>query len=210
MVSQFGLTCFANYSHSSTSLCSGLSGLRVQRRAGRVTNTRYTFDQLADIRRSLSRPEGHHEVFDLHSGLRFTRGIPAGNAASRTRTSDHHADGNVRQGLSPFWAEFLYATGRSQSTNEAVRQLLTLDATKPNTCRDFDIRTMSARTHTCLIRPSGRPGNDKSNSLFFTTTATTLHSYPACTSNYATRKPAVLCVGKNDPVFAPAGAEGLS
>lgn len=117
------------------------------------------------------------------------------------------------EGLSPFWAEYLYPYWKDPNpTNEAkVRQLLTLDATKLQYLQGFrnpdDVSPDSFLFDQAKL---DRPGNDKIQLALFYDYRNNPPLYPAWHKYLREKKPAVLVVwGKNDPVFATAGAEAF-
>jgi pimeloyl-ACP methyl ester carboxylesterase len=116
-------------------------------------------------------------------------------------------------GLAPFWAEFLYPYWKEPSSaNESkVRQLLTLDATKLQYLQGFrDPEHVSPDSYLFDQAKLDRPGNDKIQLALFYDYRNNPPLYPAWHKYLRDRKPPLLVVwGKNDPVFAAAGAQAF-
>lgn len=118
-----------------------------------------------------------------------------------------------REGLSPFWAEFLepYWRERNPETERKVRTLLTSDLTKFQYAKGF--------RHPELVNPDSytfdqmgldRPGNAEIQLALFADYQTNIDQYPQWHAALRGAQPPVLCIwGKNDPIFVPAGAEAF-
>jgi pimeloyl-ACP methyl ester carboxylesterase len=92
-----------------------------------------------------------------------------------------------------------------------VRQLLTLDATKLQYLQGFrNPDDVSPDSYLFDQSKLDRPGNDKIQLALFYDYRNNPPLYPAWHKYLREKKPSVLVVwGKNDPVFAPAGAEAF-
>jgi pimeloyl-ACP methyl ester carboxylesterase len=117
------------------------------------------------------------------------------------------------EGLSPFWSEFLYPYWKdpNPTTEAKVRRLLTLDATKLQYLQGFrNPDDVSPDSYLFDQAKLDRPGNDKIQLALFYDYRNNPPLYPAWHKYLREKKPPVLVVwGKNDPVFARAGAEAF-
>ena len=174
----------------------------------------YTFDQLADTvdhfldQKGITKYSIYIQDYGSPVGFRLATRHPERVQAIITQNGNAYD-----QGLSPFWAEFLYAYWKDPNpTNEAkVRQLLTLDATKLQYLQGFrHPDDVSPDSYLFDQAKLDRPGNDKIQLALFYDYRNNPPLYPAWHKYLRDKKPAVLVVwGKNDPVFAPAGAEAF-
>jgi len=191
----------------------GLSGLRLQRRAS-PEQYAYTFDHLADTvdhfldQKGVTKYSIYIQDYGSPVGFRLATRHPERVQAIITQNGNAY-----EEGLSPFWAEFLYAYWKDPNpTNEAkVRQLLTLDATKLQYLQGFrHPDDVSPDSYLFDQAKLDRPGNDKIQLALFYDYRNNPPLYPAWHKYLRDKKPVVLVVwGKNDPVFAPAGAEAF-
>jgi pimeloyl-ACP methyl ester carboxylesterase len=174
----------------------------------------YTFDHLADTvdhfltQQGITKYSIYIQDYGSPVGFRLATRHPERVQAIITQNGNAYDDG-----LSPFWAEYLYPYWKDPNpTNEAkVRQLLTLDATK--------LQYLQGSRNPDDVSPDSflfdqakldRPGNDKIQLALFYDYRNNPPLYPAWHKYLREKKPAVLVVwGKNDPVFAPAGAEAF-
>ena len=174
----------------------------------------YTFDHLADTvdhfltQQGITKYSIYIQDYGSPVGFRLATRHPERVQAIITQNGNAYDEG-----LSPFWAEYLYPYWKDpNSTNEAkVRQLLTLDATKLQYLQGFrnpdDVSPDSFLFDQAKL---DRPGNDKIQLALFYDYRNNPPLYPAWHKYLREKKPAVLVVwGKNDPVFAPAGAEAF-
>jgi pimeloyl-ACP methyl ester carboxylesterase len=174
----------------------------------------YTFDHLADTvdhfltQQGITRYSIYIQDYGSPVGFRLATRHPERVQAIITQNGNAYDEG-----LSPFWAEYLYPYWKDPNpTNEAkVRQLLTLDATKLQYLQGFrnpdDVSPDSFLFDQAKL---DRPGNDKIQLALFYDYRNNPPLYPAWHKYLREKKPAVLVVwGKNDPVFAPAGAEAF-
>jgi pimeloyl-ACP methyl ester carboxylesterase len=174
----------------------------------------YTFDHLADTvdhfldQQGIRKYSIYIQDYGSPVGFRLATRHPERIQAIITQNGNAYDEG-----LSPFWAEFLYPYWKDPNpTNEAkVRQLLTLDATKLQYLQGF--RTpehVSPDSYQFDQAALDRPGNDKIQLALFYDYRNNPPLYPAWHKYLREKKPAVLVVwGKNDPVFAQAGAEAF-
>lgn len=118
-----------------------------------------------------------------------------------------------REGLSPFWAEFLvpYWKERNPETEKKARALLTLDLTKFQYSKGFrNPENVNPDSYTFDQMGLDRPGNDEIQLALFTDYQTNIDQYPQWHAALRRVQPPVLCIwGKNDPIFIPAGAEAF-
>jgi pimeloyl-ACP methyl ester carboxylesterase len=174
----------------------------------------YTFDHLADTLDHFLTQQGittysiYIQDYGSPVGFRLATRHPERVQAIITQNGNAYDEG-----LSPFWAEYLYPYWKDPNpTNEAkVRQLLTLDATKLQYLQGFrnpdDVSPDSFLFDQAKL---DRPGNDKIQLALFYDYRNNPPLYPAWHKYLREKKPAVLVVwGKNDPIFAPAGAEAF-
>jgi pimeloyl-ACP methyl ester carboxylesterase len=174
----------------------------------------YTFDHLADTvdhfltQQGITKYSIYIQDYGSPVGFRLATRHPERVQAIITQNGNAYDEG-----LSPFWAEYLYPYWKEPNpTNEAkVRQLLTLDATKLQYLQGFrnpdDVSPDSFLFDQAKL---DRPGNDKIQLALFYDYRNNPPLYPAWHKYLREKKPAVLVVwGKNDPVFAPAGAEAF-
>jgi len=174
----------------------------------------YTFDHLADTvdhfldQKGITKYSIYIQDYGSPVGFRLATRHPERIQAIITQNGNAY-----EEGLSPFWAEFLYPYWKDPDpTNEAkVRQLLTLDATKLQYLQGF--RTpehISPDSYLFDQAALERPGEDKIQLALFYDYRNNPPLYPAWHKYLRENKPAVLVVwGKNDPVFAQAGAEAF-
>jgi pimeloyl-ACP methyl ester carboxylesterase len=174
----------------------------------------YTFDHLADTvdhlltQQRITKYSIYIQDYGSPVGFRLATRHPERVQAIITQNGNAYGEG-----LSPFWAEYLYPYWKDPNpTNEAkVRQLLTLDATKLQYLQGFrnpdDVSPDSFLFDQAQL---DRPGNDKIQLALFYDYRNNPPLYPAWHKYLREKKPAVLVVwGKNDPVFDAAGAEGF-
>jgi len=174
----------------------------------------YTFDHLADTvdhfldQKGVAKYSIYIQDYGSPVGFRLATRHPERVQAIITQNGNAYDEG-----LSPFWAEFLYPYWKDPNpTNEAkVRQLLILDATKLQYLQGFrHADDVSPDSYLFDQAKLDRPGNDRIQLALFYDYRNNPPLYPAWHKYLRDRKPAVLVVwGKNDPVFAPAGAEAF-
>ncbi len=174
----------------------------------------YTFDHLADTvdhfldQKGITKYSIYIQDYGSPIGFRLATRHPERIQAIITQNGNAYDEG-----LSPFWAEFLYPYWKdpSPTTEAKVRQLLTLDATKLQYLQGFrnpdDVNPDSYLFDQSKL---DRPGNDEIQLALFYDYRNNPPLYPAWHKYLREKKPPVLVVwGKHDPVFAPAGAEAF-
>jgi pimeloyl-ACP methyl ester carboxylesterase len=174
----------------------------------------YSFDHLAETvehfldQNSITKYSIYIQDYGSPIGFRLATRHPERIQAIITQNGNAYDEG-----LSPFWAEFLYPYWKDANpTNEAkVRQLLALDATKLQYLQGFrNPDDVSPDSYLFDQAKLDRPGNDKIQLALFYDYRNNPPLYPTWHKYLRDKKPAVLVVwGKNDPVFAPAGAEAF-
>jgi pimeloyl-ACP methyl ester carboxylesterase len=174
----------------------------------------YTFDHLADTvdhfldQKGITKYSIYIQDYGSPIGFRLATRHPERIQAIITQNGNAYDEG-----LSPFWAEFLYPYWKNPNpTTEAkVRQLLALDATKLQYLQGFrNPDDVSPDSYLFDQSKLDRSGNDKIQLALFYDYRNNPLLYPAWHKYLREKKPPVLVVwGKNDPVFAPAGAEAF-
>jgi pimeloyl-ACP methyl ester carboxylesterase len=174
----------------------------------------YTFDHLTDVVDHLLDQQGitkysiYIQDYGAPVGFRLATRHPERIQAIITQNGNAYDEG-----LAPFWAEFLYPYWKDPNpTNEAkVRQLLTLDTTKFQYQQgSLNPEDVNPDAYTFDQTTLDRPGNDKIQLALFYDYRNNPPLYPAWHKYLREKKPAVLVVwGKNDPVFAAAGAQAF-
>lgn len=176
---------------------------------------RYSFDALADLTAGLLDQLGitrygvYVHDYGAPIGWRLALGDPSAISAIISQS------GNAYQvGLQPdfFRPVFDYWKERSAATETAVRQALTLETTRWQYLAGVADETLvdpSAWTldHALLARP----GNDLVQLALFGDYATNLPLYPVVQQYFRDSQVPLLAVwGRDDPVFAPAGARAFA
>ncbi len=174
----------------------------------------YTFDHLADTvdhfldQKGITKYSIYIQDYGSPIGFRLATRHPERIQAIITQNGNAYDEG-----LSPFWAEFLYPYWKdpSPTTEAKVRQLLTLDATKLQYLQGFrNPDDVSPDSYLFDQSKLDRPGNDEIQLALFYDYRNNPPLYPAWHKYLREKKPPVLVVwGKHDPVFAPAGAEAF-
>ena len=174
----------------------------------------YTFDHLADTvdhfldQKGITKYSIYIQDYGSPIGFRLATRHPERIQAIITQNGNAYDEG-----LSPFWAEFLYPYWKdpSPTTEAKVRQLLTLGATKLQYLQGFrNPDDVSPDSYLFDQSKLDRPDNDKIQLALFYDYRNNPPLYPAWHKYLREKKPPVLVVwGKHDPVFAPAGAEAF-
>jgi pimeloyl-ACP methyl ester carboxylesterase len=174
----------------------------------------YTFDHLADVvdqfldQQGITKYSIYIQDYGSPVGFRLATRHPERIQAIITQNGNAY-----EEGLAPFWAEFLYPYWKDPNpANEAkVRQLLTLETTKFQYLQGFrNPEDVSPDSYTFDQMTLDRPGNDKIQLALFYDYRNNPPLYPTWHKYLREKKPAVLVVwGKNDPVFAAAGAQAF-
>src|SRR5258708_1283838 len=174
----------------------------------------YTFDHLADTvdhfltQQGITKYSIYIQDYGSPVGFRLATRHPERVQAIITQNGNAYDEG-----LSPFWAEYLYPYWKDPNpTNEAkVRQLLKRDGEKFRSLRGFqNADEVSPDSFLFDQAKLARRGNEKIQLALFYDSRNTPPLYPAWHKYLREKKPAVLVVwGKNDPVFAAAGAQAF-
>jgi len=174
----------------------------------------YTFDHLAETvqhfldQKGVAKYSIYIQDYGSPIGFRLATRHPERIQAIITQNGNAYDEG-----LSPFWAEYLYPYWKdpNPTTEAKVRQLLTLDATKLQYLQGFrNPDDVSPDSYLFDQSKLDRPGNDKIQLALFYDYRNNPPLYPVWHKYLREKKPPVLVVwGKNDPVFAPAGAEAF-
>jgi hypothetical protein len=120
---------------------------------------KYTFDRPRRYRRSFPRSEGHHQIFDLHSGLRLARRLPSRDAPSRTHPGHHHPKRQRLRGgaITHSGPSSCIPSGRTGTPRPKAKaaSLVSLESTKYQYFRALQ----KSRKHQsrCVEARSGRP-----------------------------------------------------
>ncbi len=123
-------------------------------------------------------------------------------------------NGNAyKEGLSPFWAEYLepYWKDRTPVTEAKVRQLLTIDTTKLQYTAGFrNPENVDPDAWTFSQATLDRPGNADIQLALFYDYRTNVALYDEWHAQLRKSQPPILAVwGKNDPIFSFLGAEAF-
>ena len=174
----------------------------------------YTFDHLADTidhfldQQGVKRYSIYVQDYGSPVGFRLATRHPERIQAIITQNGNAYDEG-----LSPFWAEYLYPYWKDpNSANEAkVHQLLSLDSTKLQYLQGLGTpENVSPDSYTFDQAGLDRPGNDRIQLALFYDYRKNPPLYASWHQYLRDRKPPVLAVwGKNDPIFLPAGAEAF-
>jgi pimeloyl-ACP methyl ester carboxylesterase len=179
-----------------------------------VEDFEYTFDHLADVVDKFLDQKGvtHYSIYiqDYGSpvGFRLATRHPERIQAIITQNGNAYDEG-----LSPFWAEYLYPfwKDRNAETEAKVRELLTLEATKFQYTQGYR-NPEHISPDTWLLDQTGldRPGNAEIQVALFYDYRHNPPLYPKWHEYLRDKKPPVLVVwGKNDPIFSAPGAEAF-
>ena len=175
----------------------------------------YTFDQLADTVRGFIEALGL-ERFALYV---FDYGAPVGlriaAADAQSVSAIISQNGNVyEQGLTENWAPLrAYWQDGTEQNRDALRQLLARETTQWQYTHGVPESSLAR------VGPDGidhdqsildRPGSDEIQLDLFRDYRTNVELYPHWQRYLRTHRPPVLAIwGKNDPFFAPQGAEAF-
>ena len=176
----------------------------------------YTFDALTDLTAGLLRTLGHRSVRDVRPGLRRPDRLAAGACAIRPRlprSSARSGNGYDAGFVESFWKVVqAYQKEQTADTEAAVRQFLTLDATRWQYLTGVADETLvdpeSWHHDYALI---SRPGNDLVQLKLLRDYATNAPLYPRVHEYFrASRVPLLAVWGRGDEIFGPAGAEAFA
>lgn len=179
-----------------------------------VTEFRYTFDHLADIvdqvleQKGIERYSIYIQDYGSPIGFRLATRHPDRVQAIITQNGNAY-----EEGLSPFWAEYLYPfwKDRNAETEAKVRELLSPDLTKFQYTHGYrSPESISPDTWTLDQALLDRPGNADIQLELFYDYRTNPPLYPKWHQYLREKRPPVLAVwGKNDPIFVAPGAEAF-
>jgi pimeloyl-ACP methyl ester carboxylesterase len=174
----------------------------------------YTFDHLADVvdhfldQQGIAKYSIYIQDYGAPVGFRLATRHPERIQAIITQNGNAYDEG-----LSPFWAEYLYPYWKDPNpTNEAkVRGLLKFDTTKFQYTQGFrNPENVSPDAYAFDQMTLDRPGNDKIQLALFYDYRKNPPLYPSWHKYLREKHPPVLIVwGKNDPIFIYPGAEAF-
>lgn len=174
----------------------------------------YTFDHLAAVvdrfldQLDIKRYSIYIQDYGSPIGFRLATLHP-----DRIQTIVSQNGNAYTEGLSPFWAEFLYPYWKAPTpeSEAKARQLLTLPMTQLQYSAGFrNPENVSPDTWTLDQAGLDRPGNAVIQLALFYDYRTNPPLYPAWHEYLRKSKPPLLAIwGKNDPIFLPAGAEAF-
>lgn len=173
----------------------------------------YTFDNLAEVVKGFTDAVG----LGRYTLYVFDYGAPVGFRVALTRpdrvTAIVSQNGNAyEEGLSENWDPIRrYWREPTPGNRDALRQLLTLDATRWQYTHGVpDVTLVSPDGYTLDHALLSRPGNAEVQLDLFRDYATNVALYPRFQDYFRTHRPPLLAVwGRNDPFFLPAGAEAF-
>ncbi len=178
-------------------------------------NFAYTFDHLADVvedfldQRGLTKYSIYVQDYGSPVGFRLFTRHPERIQAIISQNGNAYDEG-----LSPFWAEFLYPYWKdpNPASEAKVRQILSPELTKFQYNQGFrNPENVSPDSYTYDQAGLDRPGNDKIQLALFYDYRKNPPLYSTWHEYLRKYKPPVLAVwGKNDPVFLAAGAEAFA
>jgi pimeloyl-ACP methyl ester carboxylesterase len=174
----------------------------------------YTFDHLAEVVEHFLEQKGVEKysiyIQDYGSPVGFRL---ATRHPERIQTITSQNGNAYDEGLSPFWAEYLYPfwTDRNAQTEAKVAELLTLDGTKLQYMAGFrNVQNVSPDAWAFDQAGLDRPGNHAIQLELFYDYRKNPPLYPAWHRYLCDSQPPLLAVwGKNDPIFLPAGASAF-
>jgi pimeloyl-ACP methyl ester carboxylesterase len=175
----------------------------------------YTFDALTDLTAGLLRTLGidryamYVQDYGAPIGWRLALRDPSAITAIITQNGNGYDAGFVESFWKVVWA---YQIEQTLDTEAAVRQFLTLDATR--------WQYLTGVADETLVDPEGwyhdyalisRPGNDEVQLKLLRDYATNAPLYPRLHEYFrATRVPLLAVWGRGDEIFGPAGAEAFA
>ena len=174
----------------------------------------YTFDALTELTKACCEPR-RQPVRDLRAGLRRPDRLAAGAEQPNAITAIISQSGNAYDAgfVESFWKDGRGLSDQQTAETEgAVRQFLTLDATRWQYVTGVPDET--------LVNPESwyhdyalisRPGNDEVQLKLFRDYASNSPSTHASTNTSAPASVPLLAVwGRGDEIFGPAGAEAFA
>lgn len=175
----------------------------------------YTFDALTDLTAGLLRTLGigryamYVQDYGAPIGWRLALRDPSAITAIITQNGNGYDAGFVESFWKVVWA---YQRDQTHDTEAAVRQFLTLDATRWQYVTGVADETLvdpEAWHHDYAL--ISRPGNDLVQLKLFRDYATNAPLYPRLHEYFrATRVPLLAVWGRGDEIFGPAGAEAFA
>ncbi|OBK47702.1 alpha/beta fold hydrolase [Mycobacterium sp. 1081908.1] len=175
----------------------------------------YTFDALTDLTAGLLRMLGvdryamYVQDYGAPIGWRLALRDPSAVTAIITQNGNGYDAGFVESFWKVLWA---YQTAPTPDTEAAVRQFLTLEATR--------WQYITGVADETLVDPEcwhhdyaliSRPGNDEVQLKLLRDYATNAPLYPRVHEYFrATRVPLLAVWGRGDEIFGPAGAEAFA
>ncbi len=175
----------------------------------------YTFDALGTLTAGMLRAleidryAMYVQDYGAPIGWRLALGQPGAIKAIITQNGNGYDAGFVESFWKTVWA---YQTEQTAETEAAVRQFLTLDATRWQYITGVSDETLldpeSWYHDYALI---SRPGNDKIQLKLFLDYATNSSLYPRLHQYFRTSRVPLLAVwGRGDEIFGPAGAQAFT
>ncbi|MBT2301744.1 alpha/beta hydrolase [Variovorax paradoxus] len=174
----------------------------------------YAFDRLAQVVEAFTDAIG----LARYAIYVFDYGAPVGFRLALSRpervTAIVSQNGNAyEEGLSTGWNPIqAYWRDPSPANREALRSLLTLEATKWQYVHGVgDEALVAPESYTLDAALLARPGNDEIQLDLFLDYANNVALYPKFHQYFRAHRPPLLAVwGRNDPFFLPAGAEAFA
>ncbi|WP_018350642.1 alpha/beta fold hydrolase [Longispora albida] len=174
----------------------------------------YTFDRLTEITLGLLDQLGlgkfavYVQDYGAPIGFRIASRHPERVTAIVSQSGNAYMEG-----FTDFWKPlFEYATKPGPDTEPAVRELLTVDATRwQYTHGEPDTSLISPDTWQLDQSFLDRPGNQEIQLLLFQDYRFNLDGYPAFQQYFREHQPPLLAVwGRNDEIFGAPGAEAFA
>jgi len=175
----------------------------------------YTFDALADLTAGLLRELGiaryaiYVQDYGAPIGWRLALRDPSAITAIITQNGNGYDAGFVESFWKVVWA---YQSEQTPDTEAAVRQFLTLDATRwqyVTGVADGTLVDPESWYHDYAL--ISRPGNDEVQLKLLRDYASNAPLYPRLHEYFrATRVPLLAAWGRGDEIFGPAGAEAFA
>jgi pimeloyl-ACP methyl ester carboxylesterase len=175
----------------------------------------YTFDALTDLTAGLLRTlgVGRYAIYVHDYGAPIGWRLALRDPAAITAIVSQNGNGYDAGFVESFWKVVrAYQTEQTPDNEAAVRQFLTLDATRWQYLTGVPDET--------LVNPESwyhdytlisRPGNDMVQLKLFRDYATNAPLYPSLHEYFrATRVPVLAVWGRGDEIFRPAGAEAFA
>ena len=174
----------------------------------------YTFDALADVTRSFLRVIGvssftvYVQDYGAPIAWRLALADPAAVVAVISQNGNAYEEGFVPDFWGPIWA---YGADRSEENERALRPALTREAVEWQYLHGVpDATTVDPDAWEHDLALLARPGVDRAQLHLFGDYATNRQLYPAVQAWLRARRVPLLAVwGRNDEIFASAGAEAF-